>query len=75
MYQKIADIENNDEILDLIDELLDRYGDIPKETDNLLKIVEIRNMCRKLGINRCYQNGNKRNTYWYFYCRFYCYMM
>ena len=58
MYQKIADIENNDEILDLIDELLDRYGDIPKETDNLLKIVEIRNMCRKLGINKVTTKGD-----------------
>ena len=58
MYQKIADIENNDEILDSIDELLDRYGDIPKETDNLLKIVEIRNMCRKLGINKVTTKGD-----------------
>ena len=31
--------------------------------------------CRKLGINRCYQNGNKGNTYWYFYFGFYRYMM
>ena len=58
MYQKIADINNNDEIMDLIDELLDRYGDIPKETDNLLKIVEIRNLSRKLGINKITTRGD-----------------
>ncbi|MDD3303592.1 MAG: transcription-repair coupling factor [Clostridia bacterium] len=56
MYQKIADINDNEEIMDLIDELLDRYGDIPKETDNLLKIVEIRNLSRKLGINKITTN-------------------
>lgn len=58
MYQKIADINNNEEIIDLIDELLDRYGDIPKETDNLLKIVEIRNLSRKLGINKITTRGD-----------------
>ena len=29
----------------------------------------------KLGINRCYRNGNKGNTYWYFYFKCYRYMM
>lgn len=52
MYQKISDISNEEEMMDVIDELLDRYGDIPKETDNLIKIVEIRNMARKIGITR-----------------------
>ena len=52
MYQKISNIENKDEMLEVIDELLDRYGDIPKETENLIKIVEIRNDCRLIGINK-----------------------
>lgn len=52
MYQRISDIKNKEEMLDVIDELLDRYGDIPKETENLIKIVEIRNAARKLGITK-----------------------
>ena len=52
MYQKISDIKNEEESMEVIDELLDRYGDIPKETENLIKIVEIRNKARKLGITR-----------------------
>lgn len=57
MYQKISDISNEEEMMDVIDELLDRYGDIPKETENLIKIVEIRNTARKLNITRiCVKN-------------------
>ncbi|MEG2348422.1 MAG: transcription-repair coupling factor [Clostridia bacterium] len=52
MYQKISDINTKEETMDVIDELLDRYGEIPKETENLIKIVEIRNECRQLGISK-----------------------
>ena len=52
MYQKISDIKNEEESMEVVDELLDRFGDIPKETENLIKIVEIRNKARKLGITR-----------------------
>ena len=52
MYQKISDITDKDTMLDVIDELIDRYGELPKETENLIKIVEIRNMARKLGITK-----------------------
>ena len=52
MYQKISDIKNEEEAMEVVDELLDRFGDIPKETENLIKIVEIRNKARKLGITR-----------------------
>lgn len=58
MYQRISDIQDKESSLDVIDELLDRYGDIPKETENLIKIVEIRNIARKLGITRIYEDGN-----------------
>ena len=57
MYQKISDIKDNDTMLDVIDELIDRYGELPKETENLIKIVEIRNISRKLGITKLCLNG------------------
>lgn len=56
MYQKISDIKNEEESMEVIDELLDRFGDIPKETENLIKIVEIRNKARSLGITRIFAN-------------------
>ena len=52
MYQKISDINDKDMMIDVIDELIDRYGELPKETENLIKIVEIRNQARKLGITK-----------------------
>ncbi len=55
MYQKISDIITEEDSLDVIDELLDRYGDIPKEVENLLKIVEIRNLARNIGITRIFE--------------------
>jgi transcription-repair coupling factor (superfamily II helicase) len=54
MYHKISEACNEQEITNIVDELLDRFGDIPKETNNLIKIVEIRNLCRKIGITRIY---------------------
>ena len=57
-YQKISDIKDNEEMLDVIDEFIDRYGNLPKETDNLIKIVEIRNLCRKIGITKLYVKNN-----------------
>ncbi len=52
MYQKISDIKDKDTMLDVIDELIDRYGSLPRETENLIKIVEIRNLARELNIKR-----------------------
>ena len=52
MYQKISDIKTEEDSMDVVDELLDRFGDIRKETENLIKIVEIRNKARSLGITR-----------------------
>ncbi|MBN2853403.1 MAG: transcription-repair coupling factor [Clostridia bacterium] len=42
VYKRIADISNEKEKNDLIDELIDRFGDIPKECENLLDIAIIK---------------------------------
>ena len=55
MYQKISEIRNNDDVMDVVDELYDRYGEIPKETENLIKIVEIRNKAKEMGITKISQ--------------------
>jgi transcription-repair coupling factor (superfamily II helicase) len=58
IYHKISDAINKDMVLDLVDELLDRFGDLPKEVDNLIKIVEIRNKCKLIGITKVYINND-----------------
>lgn len=57
MYKKIAVIESDEEELEITDELLDRFGDIPKETLNLIKISKIRSMAGKMGIKEILQQG------------------
>ncbi len=42
IYKRIAGIENEKERDDMKDELLDRFGQIPKSVDNLLRIALIR---------------------------------
>ena len=59
MYKKIAMITNDEDESEIIDELLDRFGDIPKATMNLIKISKIRAMAGKLGISEISQQGYK----------------
>ena len=59
MYKKIAMIENDEDEAEIIDELLDRFGDIPKDTMNLVKISKIRAMAGKLGVREIVQQGPK----------------
>ena len=57
MYHKISEAHTNTEVLEVVDELLDRFGDLPKAVDNLIKVVEIRNMCRALNITKVNVDG------------------
>lgn len=49
-YKKIAGITCEEDAEDLIEELIDRFGDVPDETINLIKISEIRALATRLGI-------------------------
>ena len=49
VYKRIAAIENDEELCDMQDELLDRFGDLPGAVLNLLKIAEIRAMAHQAG--------------------------
>lgn len=50
MYQKIAKISDEEMLRDMIDELTDRYGDIPKETMRLLYIVELKYLAKAIQV-------------------------
>lgn len=57
MYRRIAGIENNDDALDVLDELKDRFGPPPAAVQGLLDIALLRNMAAALGIYEVRQNG------------------
>lgn len=52
LYKRIGDIKDNDGIVDMKEELIDRFGKLPPEVENLLTTVEIKIMCRTAGIDR-----------------------
>ena len=46
IYQDIANCRTEADIMDIIDEITDRYGDMPKEVENLIEIARIKNIAR-----------------------------
>ena len=50
IYKRIADIENEEEMMDMQEELMDRFGDMPSAVNNLLNIALIKAICHGLFI-------------------------
>ena len=50
LYKRIAMLETREDRDDIIDELIDRYGDLPKPTMDLLTIALVRAAAMKCGI-------------------------
>ncbi|MBA3676233.1 MAG: transcription-repair coupling factor [Sphingosinicella sp.] len=50
LYRRMNGLENRQEIDAFAAELIDRFGALPEATDNLLKIIEIKNNCRQAQI-------------------------
>ncbi|UHR02839.1 transcription-repair coupling factor [Peptoniphilus sp. GNH] len=50
IYKKIAILENDEDYKDLVDELFDRFGDLPRPLSNLMDIVMLKNMATKARI-------------------------
>ena len=51
MYKKIATIRNQDDRDDLIEELIDRFGDPNKPVMNLIEVAQLKSYCARLGID------------------------
>ena len=50
LYKRIGDIQDKEGLLNMREELTDRFGKIPQEVENLLQTVEIKQMCYKANI-------------------------
>jgi len=58
MYKKIAGIGDKDDRDEIFDEMVDRYGDPPREATNLMDIAWLKSQCIALGISRVHiENG------------------
>ncbi len=52
LYRRIAALVDRREIEAFAAELIDRFGPLPQEVDNLLEIIAIKRLCRDAGIER-----------------------
>lgn len=59
MYKKIAAIYDEEDEKEVIEELVDRYGEIPGVTRNLIMVAKIRAFAEKLGIRKIRQTVDK----------------
>lgn len=50
MYKRIAEIENGEDAMDVTDEFIDRFGEIPPSVQGLIDVALLRANAAKLGI-------------------------
>jgi len=63
LYKKIALIATDEDLSDMTDELVDRYGEPPVQTQNLLRIALIHNLAVKCRITSIRQDGGEIHIY------------
>ena len=64
IYQNIALCRTEEDIQNVIDEIIDRYGRMPDELENLIEIVRIKELARKANIAKITQR--MENVVFYF---------
>lgn len=52
LYRRIADLKNRKEIDAFAAEMIDRFGQLPQEVQNLLEIIELKTLCRRANIEK-----------------------
>ncbi len=50
LYKRLSSARDGDELALIRDELLDRYGALPGEAENLLQVIRLKILARRLGI-------------------------
>jgi transcription-repair coupling factor (superfamily II helicase) len=52
LYRRLAELRHAEEIEGFAAELVDRFGPLPKEVENLMQVVAIKQLCRQAGADR-----------------------
>lgn len=52
LYRRLSELEDQAEIEGFAAELIDRFGPIPEEVENLMDIMAIKQLCRRAGVDR-----------------------
>ena len=56
IYQNIALCKNEQDIQNIIDEIIDRFGNMPKELENLIAIARIKYIAKQLKLTKIASN-------------------
>ena len=56
IYKRISAIETEDEYMDMQDELMDRFGEMPASVENLLRIAELRALAHRAYVTEAMLN-------------------
>ena len=59
IYKRISGIENEEEYLDMQDELLDRFGEMPKPVDNLLRVAVLKSLAHQVYVTEVNINSQE----------------
>ena len=59
IYQNIALCKTDEDVENITDEMIDRFGEMPKEAENLLQIARIKNLCRNINITKISQKQDQ----------------
>lgn len=58
IYRKLGSLTTNDQVNDMRAELLDRFGRLPEEADNLISTIKIKILCRQAHIQKAESGPN-----------------
>ena len=58
IYKKIAAIETEDDKFEIEDELIDRFGDIPRAVQNIIEVASLKTYAKECGIYEIAQSGD-----------------
>ena len=63
LYRELDSLSNDEQIDDFRKRLLDRFGELPKEAEELLRIVPLRNLARRAGADRLVLHNRQMTLY------------
>ena len=59
IYKRIAGIETEEEVEEMLEELIDRFGEPPKSVQNLLAIARLKFLAHSVYVKEVNQKGNE----------------
>jgi transcription-repair coupling factor (superfamily II helicase) len=62
-YRRFSSLNTNDELDDLRDELIDRFGKLPEEVENLIHVIRIKMLASHIYIQKIFELDNRYRFY------------